>query len=221
MPKLPRAARLPLAAVLLLSASSIALSQNPAPNASAPQQQPVISDDSIDDFADLNKNLNNLREKIAKAKEVVAKNEDPNAPANQRAAFHKLVDELLVGFADDGEIAKLGETAIEFVNARLSEAQKETSFPPDQREALMTRWRRIAMQTQTAVATLDATRKDLQDKLKLLQSKADFVDQMEKLKQARTTLDAIGDLADQRQSVSERIKSLLQGKPAESDDDTD
>jgi hypothetical protein len=217
MPKLPMTARLPLAAVLLVAASSMALSQN-SPQNPAPAAAPVISDDSVDDFSDLSKNLNSLREKIAKVQEVIDKNEDPNVPLSQRAAFQKTVAGLLAAFADDGEVAKFGEMAIEFANKRLAEAQQDTNFPPEQRDALVTRWHRIASQTEQAVGNLDSTRKDLADKLKVLQSRADFVDQMEKLKHARAVLDAIADLGDQRQAVSERIKDLLQGK-ASSDPD--
>lgn len=214
MPRLPKIARLPLAALLLLTASSMALSQNPAPTTPTTPSQPVISDDSVDDFSQLNKNLANLREKIAKVKSVVAKNEDPNVPANQRELFQNTVAALLASCAEDGEVAKLGKEAIAFVNKHLADAQQDTNFPPDQRTALVTRWRRVATQTETAVANLDTARKDLTEKLKLLKSRSDFVDQMEKLKQARAVLDAIGDLADQRQTVSERIRDLLQGKPS-------
>jgi lysyl-tRNA synthetase class I len=217
MPTLPKTARLPLAALLLLTASSMALSQKPAPTPPAPPTtpaQPVISDDSVDDFSDLNRNLANLREKIGKVRDVVAKNEDPNVPANQREQFQHSVAQLLASFADDGEVAKLGKAAVDFVNKRLADAEQDTNFPPDQRTALATRWRRIATQTETAVASLETTRKELAEKLKLLQSKADFVDQMEKLKQARAVLDAIGDLSDQRQTVTGRIRDLLQGKPS-------
>jgi lysyl-tRNA synthetase class I len=219
MPTLPKTARLPLAALLLLTASSMALSQNPAPPTPTTPSQPVISDDSVDDFSELNRNLTNLREKIGKVKDVVVKNEAPNVPANQREQFQHSVAQLLASFADDGEVAKLGKAAVDFVNKRLADAQQDTNFPPDQRTALVTRWRRVATQTETAVANLDTTRKDLAQKLKLLQSRADFVDQMEKLKQARAVLDALGDLGDQRQTVSERIRDLLQGKPSGSDPD--
>ena len=59
MPKPSRTALLPVAAVLLLTASGIALSQSPAaPTTTA--SQPVISEDSIDDFAELNRNLATL-----------------------------------------------------------------------------------------------------------------------------------------------------------------
>jgi hypothetical protein len=217
MPTLPKTARLPLAALLLLTASSMALSQNPAPTAPTTPSQPVISDDSVDDFSELNRNLTGLREKIGKVKSVIAKNEDPNVPASQRELFQSTVTQLLASFADDGEVAKLGKAAVEFVNKRLADAEQDTNFPPDQRTALVTRWRRIATQTETAVASLDTTRKDLAEKLALLQSRADFVDQMEKLKQARAVLDAIGDLGDQRQTVSGRIRDLLQGKPSTDD----
>jgi lysyl-tRNA synthetase class I len=197
----------------------MALSQKPAPTPPPTPSQPVISDDSVDDFSDLNRNLANLREKIGKVRDVVAKNEDPNAPANQREQFQHSVAQLLASFADDGEVAKFGKAAVEFVNKRLAEAEQDTNFPAEQRTALVTRWRRIATQTETAVASLDTTRKDLAEKLQLLQSKADFVDQMEKLKQARTVLDAIGDLGDQRQTVSGRIRDLLQGKSSGDDSD--
>ena len=101
------------------------------------------------------------------------------------------------------------------MNKRLTEAQQDTVFPAGQKDALITRWRRLATQTEAVTTTLDATRKELAGKLQLLQTKSDFVDQMEKLRQARAVLDAIADVADQRQSVSQRVRDLLQGRPSD------
>jgi hypothetical protein len=214
MPKLPSkfpiATCLALAFPLLLSASGVALSQGPG-SAPALAPLPVISDDSVDDFVDLNRNLNSLREKIAKVREIVAKNEDANAPANQRAAFQKIVAKLLVAFGDDGEVAKFGQTALAFVDKGLADAQQDMEFPPEQREALVNRWRRVKTQTDVAAANLETTRRQLTDRLKVLQARADFLDQMEKLKQARAVLDAVADLGDERSAVAQQLRDLLQG----------
>ena len=215
MRKLRTILRLPVAAFVLLGASTLALSQSPTPTAPPPSRQPVISDDSLDDFADLNRNLVILESKLAKAKRIIAASQDPDVPASRREAFRTMVAGLLGAFADGGEVSTLGQTAVDFVHRRLADAQQDASFPPEQKEALITRWRRLAMQTEAVAATLDNTRKDLSDKLTLLQNKADFVDQMEKLRQARAVLDAMADLADQRQSVSQRVRDLLQGRPSD------
>jgi uncharacterized protein Yka (UPF0111/DUF47 family) len=221
MRKLPTLFRLPLAALMLIGVSSLALSQNPSPTASpqaaAPplSRQPVISDDTLDDFADLNRNLVMLESKIAKAKRLIAASQDPNVPASRREAFNTMVQSLIDAFADNGKVATLGQTAVEFVNKRLAEAQQDTVFPAGQKDALITRWRRLATQTEAVTTTLDTTRKELAGKLQLLQTKSDFVDQMEKLRQARAVLDAIADVTDQRQSVSQRVRDLLQGRPSD------
>src|SRR5579859_6927722 len=110
MRKLPKTFRLPLAALVLVGASSLALSQNPAPSP-APAHQPVISDDSLDDFAELNRNLVMLESKIAKAKRIIAASQDPDVPASRREAFRTLVSGLIDAFADGGEVSKLGQTA--------------------------------------------------------------------------------------------------------------
>ncbi len=213
MRKLPKIFRLPLAALVLLSATSLALSQSPAPSP-PPSRLPVISDDTLDDFGDLQRNLVTLEARIAKVKRLIAASQDANGPESKRAAFRTLVAGLLDAFGDGGQVSTLGQTAVDLAKQRLDEAKRDTSFPPEQKEALIIRWRRLAMQTEALAATLDGTRKDLLEKLELLQSKADFVDQMEKLRQARAVLDAVGDLADQRQSVSDRVRDLLQGRPS-------
>ena len=215
MRKFPMLVRLPLAAVAMICASNLALSQSPPPATPGPSRQPVISDDTLDDFADLKRNLVMLESRLAKAKRIIAASQDPNLPESQRAAFRTLVASLLDAFANGGQVATLGQTAVDLVNKRLAEAQQDTSFPPEQKDALITRWRRLATQTEAVASTLDMTRKDLSEKLQLLQTKADFVDQMQKLRQARAVLDAIGDLADQRQSVSQRVRDLLQGRPSD------
>jgi hypothetical protein len=211
--------RLPLAVLTLLGASNLALAQSQPPaSPPTPSRQPVISDDTLDDFAELNRNLVALESRLAKAKRVIAASQDPNLPESQRAAFQTTVTGLLGAFADGGQVTKLGQSAADFVHQRLAEARQDTTFPPEQKEALIIRWQRLATQTEATVAVLENTRKDLGAKLQLLQSKADFVDQMEKLRQARAVLDALGDLADQRQSVSQRVRDLLQGKPNDAPD---
>jgi len=215
MRKLPKILALSLAGLALFGVTHLALSQSQPPN---PPRQPVISDDTLDDFADLNRNLVSLESRLAKAKRVIAASQDPNLPESQRVAFQTAVTGLLDAFADGGQVTSLSQSAVDFVHQRLAEAQRDTNFPPAQKEALIVRWQRLASQTEATVAVLENTRKDLSTKLQLLQSKADFVDQMQKLRQARAVLDALGDLADQRQSVSERVRDLLQGRPSDAPD---
>jgi hypothetical protein len=215
MPKLPMTARVPLAALLLLTASSMALSQSPgqtpAPTATVPGQA-VITEDSINDFAELNQNLATLQEKLAKVKSLEKISNDPSVPESQRAAFRAAVTSLLVSFSDGGEVQQLGQWAVAYVHDKLAEVQQDTHFTPTMKDGLISSWRRLAVQTDAAITSLETTRKDLADKLKLLQQKEDFVNQMSELRQARKMLDAIGDVADQRQAVSERIRDLLAGK---------
>ena len=214
MPKLSTTVRLPIAALLLLSASSMAVSQSAAPSPPA-SAQPVISDDSLDDFAELNRNLATLAEKVSKAQRLV--NAGQSGLDDQRAEFRKSVTALLAAFADGGQVSQIGKSALDFVHQKVTDAQQLTTLPPTQKDALVTRWRRTATQVEAAVATLDATRKDISEKLQLLQARADFVDQMAELRQARSIFDAIGDLADRRQSISDRIRDLMTGKPAPPD----
>jgi hypothetical protein len=127
------------------------------------------------------------------------------------------VKALLVAFADGGQVSQIGKSALDFVHQRVTDAQQLTTLQPAQKDALIIRWGRTATQIEAAVATLDTTRKDLLEKLQLMQAKADFVDQMAELRQARSIVDAIGDLADRRQSISDRIRDLMTGKPSPPD----
>jgi hypothetical protein len=202
--------RLPLAAVVLIAASSLAVSQSPAPTSPSPQRQPVITDDTLDDFADLNRNLVSLESKIAKVKRLLADSGD--RPESQREAFRNTIAGLQAAFADGGEVAQLSQSILDFVRGRLDEAQRDANFPPEEKDALVTRWRRIVTQTEATVANLEVTRKSLAEKLQLLQAKEDVVDQMDKLRRTRTLLDAVGDLADQRQAISRRVRDVLEGR---------
>jgi uncharacterized protein (DUF2336 family) len=208
MAKFPKAARLAFAFALLFAAPRLAAAQSPP--VTVPAQQAVISDETLDDFGDLNSNLVTLAEKLDKATLLVKAGR--SGLGDQRAAFHKSVETLRVAFADGGEVAKLGQAALDFVHAQLAAAQKLTNLDPAQRDAVVLRWRRVAAQTEATIATLEGTRKDLLDKLQLIQAKADFVDEMAELRQARSINDALADLGDRRQSISDRIRNLLSGK---------
>ncbi len=216
MRKRGKIVQLPLAAVVLIAASSLALSQSPTPTTPSPSRQPVITDDTLEDFADLNRNLVSLESKIAKVKRLLADSGD--RPEAKRAAFRNTVAGLQAAFADGGDVAQLGQSILDFVRGRLDEAQRDANFPPEEKDALVTRWRRIVTQTETTVASLDVTRKSLAEKLKLLQAKEDVVDQMDKLRRTRTLLDAVGDLADQRQAISRRVRDVLEGRASDAPD---
>ena len=100
---------------------------------------------------------------------------------------------------------KLGQSAADVVQTRLAEAQQDTKFPPEQKEALVTRWRRIAVQIDAVVAnSRDHPHGSRPTKLQLLQTKADSSIRWKSCVRPRAVFDAIADVADQRQSVSQR-----------------
>jgi len=197
------------AALSLVAFSGNALSQSATP---AAKPQPAISDDSVDDFSELDKNLADLQRAIDRADRLVKEDEASMMPKEHLDAFRKTVAELLTSLSDHGEIALMGQSALNFVSQKLAEARQDTHFSPAQRQELLTRWGRLEAETRTAVQRLDAIRAELTGKLRTLQADRDFIDRLEELKQARAVIDAISDLADQRQAVSERLTDLLQSR---------
>jgi len=159
-------------------------------------------------FGDLKQQLTDLPKKIDETASAVNRS---SAPSNTRQELDKLresVAGLLVTLADNGDLAKLGQAVAVNAQQKLNAAQQDTHFAKDQRDYLLSRWQRVARETETAVAELDTARTQLSELLRVLQTNDDFLVAISELNQAQDNIDLIRRLTEALKGLSDTIRAI-------------
>lgn len=171
---------------------------------------------AIDDFAReykaLRDSLAELPKKIEDANRQVETNSDPATAQKQLDALRAIVSQVLGLVADNGTVARLGQTAINAARRKLSDHRQGSQFTQEQRDYLVRQWQRVTKETEAAVADLDAARKELADLLRLIQSNEDFLKELQELHQAHQTIEVIKNLTVSLRDISHRLRDLIQNK---------
>ena len=171
---------------------------------------------AIDDFArefkGLKEALAELPKKIEDANRLVEANVDPATAQKQLDALRAVVGQVLGLVADNGTVARLGQTALAAARRKLNEHRQGTQFTQGQREYLVREWQRVTRDTESAVADLDAARKEVADLLRLIQTNEDFLKELQMLHQAHQTIEVIRNLTASLRDISVRLRDLVHNK---------
>jgi len=178
--------------------------------------QPAGDSAAIDDFArafkTLKDSLGELPKKIEDANRLVETNADPVTAQKQLDALRAIVSQVLGLVADNGTVATLGQTAVTAARRKLTEHRQETRFTQEQKDYLAREWQRVTRETESAVADLDAARKELAELLRLIQTNEDFLKELQELHQAHQTIEVIKTLTASLRDVSYRLRDLIQNR---------
>ena len=171
---------------------------------------------AIDDFAReykaLREGLADLPKKIEDANRLVETNADPATAQKQLDALRAVVSQVLGLVADNGTVAKLGQTAVGAARRKLNEHRQGGPFTQEQREYLVREWQRVTKETEGAVADLDAARKEVADLLRLIQTNEDFLKELQALHQAHQTIEVVKNLTASLRDISHRLRDLVHNK---------
>ena len=184
---------------------------NPSTNATNPSG--IGAATPVDDFATQYKQfkdtLTTLPKKIEDTSRLVEGNSSGAGAHQQLDALRAIVSEALTQVADNGPVAKLGQTALNYTRRKLTDFQQDTHFTKEQREYLVKEWSATSRLTLAAVEELEAARKELTDLLKVLQSNEDFMGELEALNNAAKTVEVIRDLTIGLREISGRLKVIF------------
>ena len=168
----------------------------------------------VDDFAkeykDFKERLTALPKKIEDTSRSVEGQTAAASTHQQLNALRAIVSTALAQVADNGAVAKMGQTALNYTRRKLSDLQQDTHYTKDQREYLIKEWTATSRLTAGAVDELEASRKELADLLKVLQSNDDFLKELEQLNNAAKTVEVIRDLTAGLREISGHLKIILQ-----------
>ena len=163
------------------------------------------------DFAKLKDELAQLQQKIEDATRQVANNIDMNAAKGRLAGLMEAVSALLRATANNGTIAKLGDTTLEHVRKRLGDISNATHFSKEQREEFATHWKRVLAETESAVVDLNKARGELADLLTGLQTNEDVLAEREAISSAEQNAKILRGLADELRAMATKLRDLGNG----------
>ena len=171
---------------------------------------PDTFDQFTKDFNRFKQNLADLEKKIEETSQTVKQNTTSATARVQIDGLMQTVSGLLKSLADNGQATQLGQTALNYVQKKLAEIQRDTHFSKAQKDQLLAQWQRITKETEAAVTDLDAARRELAELLRILQTSGDFLAEMEELKQAQATIESVKSLANDLHAISVHLKELIQ-----------
>lgn len=168
----------------------------------------------VDEFAKqykaLKESLNELPKKIEETGRVVEQNTTSNSTKAQIDALRDIVSTILGQVADNGPISKMGQTALDFARSKLKEMQENTQFTKEEREFLISQWQATSESTAGAVKDLDSARKELVSLLRVLQTKQDFLQEIEILNNAAQTVEILRGLTKDMREISRNLQNIIQ-----------
>ena len=194
-----------------LATSSHAEETKPSGNAAATPATPASPvDDFAQEYKKFKEQLTALPKKIEETSRSVEGKTTAASTHQQINALRGIVSTALAQVVDNGPVAKMGQTALNFTRQKLTDLQQDTHYTKEQREYLIKEWTATSRLTAGAVDELEAARKELADLLKVLQSNDDYIGELEALNNAAKTVEVIRDLTSGLREISAHLKVLLQ-----------
>src|SRR5262249_44850678 len=167
-------------------------------------------DDFAKQYKDFKDQLTALPKRIEETSRSVEGQISGANTHEQLNALRGIVSAALAQVVDNGPVAKMGQSAVNYTRRKLTDLQQDTHYTKEQREYLIKEWTATAKLTSGAVDELEAARKELADLLKVLQSSDDYIGELEALNNATKTVEVIRDLTAGLREISGHLKVILQ-----------
>jgi chromosome segregation ATPase len=198
-----------------LSAPTALLAQS-AP-ARAPQTQTQRGETSpqspVDDFnrsvAEVKKHLESLSGRIEESSKTIETLSSTAAARAELDTLQGLVADALGMVSDNSAVATLGQKVIDFARAKQTQLEADGKFTKPERDYLLGEWRRIAAEAVAANDKLQDARAEFAALLKTVQTRSDYVEELQALNNADQMLKVIRQLAGDLRSASDALKVFV------------
>jgi hypothetical protein len=173
-------------------------------------QVPSPVDDFDKAYVEAKQALSDLNGKIEQRSAEIQKLTASDAAGEEVAQLQALIAETLGNVADNGKVAVLGRKALDFARGKQAQFEKDTKFAPEEREFLLSEWKGAADKMKKEVDLLAQSRSQLAESLLRVQTRADYIVELQTLKDAEQVLAVIHQLASEIQETSVKVRNLLQ-----------
>ena len=181
-----------------------------AAEASDRPQVPSPVDDFDQAYVEAKQALTDLNSKIEQRSAEIQKLTASDTAAQEVAQLQALIAETLGAVADNGKVAQLGQRALDFARGKQAQFEKDAKFAPEEREFLLNEWKGAADKMKKEVDLLAQSRSQLAESLLRVQTRADYIGELQTLKDAKQVLAVIHQLATVIQQTSAKVRNLLQ-----------
>ena len=206
LPLLPQTA-----AFALLLALAPPLLAAPALAADSAGPPAIVS--PVDDFnrqmEAVKQNFSALGAKIEQSTREIETLTSPEAAKKQIDEIQALIADTLGAVSDNGDIAKLGQKTLDYARSKQKQFEADAKFTPEERQFLLNEWRRIASDTERAVGDLSNARQEFSQLLRNVQTRGDYIGELQALNNAQKMLEVIRLLAGEIRTASSAMKSLI------------
>ena len=201
----------------LVSAATVAHAQadnNAAPAAAADSSTSGSSATLADDefarqLGALKRTFNDVGKQIEAGTRAIDQMKSPEKGRKGIEDLRAQVSNLLGTVADNGEVARLGQLALERAQNKIDSLSHDTRFTAEEREYLVHRWQDLKASTQGAIKDLDSARRDFANLLQTLQTSEDYINELLQIREQEKALDVIHRLTTGIRDASDKLKKLL------------
>lgn len=203
-----------LAGLILLVHPAAAQSNLRPPNAVVPDATapapPLTNpgDDFKKQFNDLKKQLEMLGGQIKKGAGEIEALTSPDAARKEISTLQKLIAKTLGLVADNGDVAVLGRKVTEFAAKKEKQFEASGKFTPEERQYLRNEWKKVGQETKAAIGALSSARSKLTGMLKTVQSRGDYIKELEALNNAKKMLEVVKSLALELRTASSALETF-------------
>jgi chromosome segregation ATPase len=168
----------------------------------------------VEDFnrtlGDVKRNLGSLTGRIEQSTREIEKQTAPDAAKKDLAELQALIAEALGTVSDNGTVATLGQKVIDYSRAKQRQIEAETRFSAEERQYLLGEWNRIGTEAKKATDDLTNARGEFTKLLKTVQTRSDYIEELQALNNAEQMLQVIRRLADDIRNASSALKGFIQ-----------
>lgn len=195
---------------LLLGCSAMLAA--PSPAFSTETEVPAALN-PVEDFnkqlEEVKKSFETLSAKIEQSTKDIEQLTTTDAARKDIAALQGLIADTLGAVSDNGQVAKLGQKTLDYAHAKQKQFETDTKYSPEERQFLLNEWKRIGTETERATNDLANARREFTGLLRVVQTRGDYIEELQALNNAQKMLEVIKLLAGEIRSASGAMKSFI------------
>jgi chromosome segregation ATPase len=184
----------------------------PSPAMAQAEKGPQVIN-PVEDFnrtlGEVRDNLGALSGKIDQATKDIEKVTAPEAARRELGELQALIADALGAVSDNGPVAVLGQKVIDFARTKQRQVESEGKYTPEERQFLQKEWSRISSDAQRATEDLTAARQEFAKLLRTVQTRSDYIEELQALNNAEQMLQVVRRLADDIRNASTALKSFI------------
>jgi len=187
---------------------AIAAENGPSTPASATTPSTPLND-FRSQLGDVRKSLEGVNARIEEKAKTIETLSKPEAAKQQVEELQALISQTLGLVADNGEIAKLGASALGYARSKQEQMRSDTKFTPSERQALQKRWDQNVAEMVKATDELAKASNEFTQLLKTVQTRGDYAAEVLEVENADEMVTVVRNLAGDLRGASEGLKLFI------------